>query len=180
MTLASYDSSRNFGLSKPIPLDFFNHVRPVHGVYYRTDDLESKRLYDIYLGQNSGMKTFGERVRETRKKLKLTQGQLAKLSGMAQATLSDIERGKNAGSRDIVALANALKVSAEWLINGEQSGEADMVEAINKFVAVYRSITDEGRVFLMNALKGVGMGFMREDRRNGSADVVPIKDRRKQ
>lgn len=126
------------------------------------------------------MKTFGERVRESRKKLKLTQKQLAKASGMAQATLSDIERGKNEGSRDVVALAKALKVSAEWLINGEQGGDAEMIAAVNEFVAVYRSITDNGRVLLMNALKGIGMGFRREERRSGSASVVPINDRRKQ
>lgn len=179
MALTRYDSRSDFGLCKPVSLNFFNDVLPVHGTHYRTDDLESKRLYDIFFSQNSDMDTFGERVRETRKKLKLTQKQLAKLSGMAQATLSDIERGKNAGSRDVVALATALKVSAEWLINGEQGGDSRIVDSVNSFVSVYKASTEEGRTFLMNAVKAVAVGFRNEDRRTNN-DVIPITNRRKQ
>lgn len=57
-------------------------------------------------------------MREARKRLKLTQKQLAAASGVSQTTISDIERGRNETSADIVALARALKVTAEWLADG--------------------------------------------------------------
>jgi transcriptional regulator with XRE-family HTH domain len=62
------------------------------------------------------MSTFAERVREERIRAGLTQVQLAELAGLAQATISNIESGRNEGSRDLVTLARALKVSAEWLV----------------------------------------------------------------
>lgn len=64
------------------------------------------------------MKTFAERVKAQRKQAGLNQQQLAKISGLSQTTISDIERARNEGSRDVVRLAHALKVSAEWLITG--------------------------------------------------------------
>lgn len=64
------------------------------------------------------METFGDRVREARKKRGMTQKQLAAASGLSQTTISDIERGRNASSADIVALARAVGVSAEWLADG--------------------------------------------------------------
>jgi len=100
------------------------------------------------------METFGERVKESRKKLGLTQKQLPKLSGMAQATLSDIERGKNEGSRDVVSLANALKVSAEWLING--AGDTTCctdTDKVSEFALVYENATEGGRAMLRDAIQ---------------------------
>lgn len=64
------------------------------------------------------MTTFAERVKEERKKAGLNQQQLAKVSGLSQTTISDIERSRNESSRDLVTLAHALNVSAEWLITG--------------------------------------------------------------
>lgn len=64
------------------------------------------------------METFGDRVREARKKRGMTQKQLASASGLSQTTISDIERGRNDSSADIVPLARALGVNAEWLADG--------------------------------------------------------------
>jgi SOS-response transcriptional repressor LexA len=64
------------------------------------------------------MNTFSERVRNRRKELGLSQIELAKKAGLSQTTISDIERGRNDGSRDIVDLARALQCSPEHLVNG--------------------------------------------------------------
>lgn len=48
----------------------------------------------------------------------MTQKQLASASGLSQTTISDIERGRNDSSADIVPLARALGVNAEWLADG--------------------------------------------------------------
>jgi transcriptional regulator with XRE-family HTH domain len=71
------------------------------------------------------MGKFADRVRELRKKAKLSQHQLAKLAGLSQTTISDIERGRNEGSREVVALARALKVDAESLTNGRAEPQQD-------------------------------------------------------
>lgn len=65
------------------------------------------------------MSTFGERVRNARKEIGLTQQELARLSGLSQATVGDIERGRNKGSTELVNLANALCVNPDWLKDGK-------------------------------------------------------------
>lgn len=67
------------------------------------------------------MTTFGERVKSKRIELELSQAELGKLAGLSQTTISDIERGRNDGSREIVQLASALNVAAEWLTTGRPS-----------------------------------------------------------
>lgn len=62
--------------------------------------------------------TFGQRVERLRKARGLSQVQLAAETGLSQTTISDIERGRNKGSTEIVKLAAALGVSSEELISG--------------------------------------------------------------
>lgn len=68
---------------------------------------------------NCDMETFAHRVRQSRKAAGLTQRELALKTGLSQTTISDIERGRNETSADIVALARALRVLAEWLADGK-------------------------------------------------------------
>lgn len=64
------------------------------------------------------MSTFGERLKEARKDAKLSQGSLAKLVGVKQPTISELEAdGK--GSSFTPMLAKVLNVSAIWLAEGK-------------------------------------------------------------
>ena len=66
------------------------------------------------------MSTFGERLKEARKDAKLSQGSLAKLVGLKQPTISELEAdGK--GSTYTAMLAKVLNVSAVWLADGKGS-----------------------------------------------------------
>lgn len=87
------------------------------------------RPCDTLVYHNCDMKTFADRVRAARKAAGLTQKQLAAKSGLSQTTISDIERGRNETSADVVALARALKVLAEWLADGK--GPRNLEEARN-------------------------------------------------
>lgn len=78
----------------------------------------SNRLCEVFLDNNGGMETFASRVRARRKSLHLSQKDLAKKAKLSQTTISDIERGRNDGSRDMVGLARALQCRAEWLETG--------------------------------------------------------------
>lgn len=65
------------------------------------------------------------RLRHARKHRGLTQVKLAQLSGVKQASISDLERGESKSFRGttLVSLAKALNVSPEWLSEGRGSME---------------------------------------------------------
>lgn len=58
------------------------------------------------------------KLKETRNKLGLTQVEIAKKLGMAQATYQKIESGKNSDIRisTLVHICKTLDVSADWLL----------------------------------------------------------------
>lgn len=67
--------------------------------------------------------SIGTRVREARKRAKMTQAQLAAKVGMSQGSLSELESGESAGTTLIASIAAALGVSALWLESGKGVAE---------------------------------------------------------
>lgn len=65
--------------------------------------------------------SIGSRIKDARKRAKLTQEQLSQRVGMKQATLSDLERGESAGTTMVASFASVLGVSAFWLETGRGS-----------------------------------------------------------
>lgn len=66
------------------------------------------------------MNTVGERIANSRRAKKLSQGQLAKLLRISRAAVSKWESGLNQPrGRYLNDLASSLDVSVEWLITGE-------------------------------------------------------------
>jgi len=61
------------------------------------------------------MKTLGDRIRYYRKNLRLSQKRLAELSGVSQPTIADLERNKQDTTRNLPAIAKALKVTVGQL-----------------------------------------------------------------
>jgi phage repressor protein C with HTH and peptisase S24 domain len=66
--------------------------------------------------KSAGAKSPGDRVRERRHALKLSQPQLAKKAGITYQAIQQLEAG--GGSKHLVAIARALGVTAEWLADG--------------------------------------------------------------
>lgn len=62
---------------------------------------------------------MGERVRDRRKRLGMSQEALAKKAGITQVTISKLETGRNQGSVEAAALAAALRCRALWLADGK-------------------------------------------------------------
>lgn len=87
--------------------------------------------------------TLGERVRKARLERKLSQKKLAKLSGLEQPTISNIETGRNASSSQVVALARTLNKSAQWLADEIGPESPNSPEVVNEpsgdYIAVRRA-----------------------------------------
>jgi transcriptional regulator with XRE-family HTH domain len=62
--------------------------------------------------------SVGQRLKDARKARKLTQERLSKMTGVSQSTISDVERGRNASTKELPTLAAALGVSALWIATG--------------------------------------------------------------
>lgn len=78
------------------------------------------------------MSTLGERVRQSRDRLLLTQQELSLRSGVTTVTISRIEndRGARRPTRaTLEALADALEVDLFWLANGEDDGVGKVLAA---------------------------------------------------
>ena len=66
---------------------------------------------------NRNMKNVGQRIREARKRKRLSQNELAEMAQISPSHMSDIENGKTSLSLDIfMRLTEALQVSADWLL----------------------------------------------------------------
>ena len=63
---------------------------------------------------------LSQRLKQAREAKGLTQYKLAKISGVTQQSISNIERGRSKGTVQLVTLANALNVSPTWLETGKE------------------------------------------------------------
>lgn len=73
----------------------------------------------------------GERVKLARKECGISQSELGRRTGLTQPTISDLERGRNASSTELIAIAAALGVNAVWLSTGKGSRHApDLLQPV--------------------------------------------------
>lgn len=78
------------------------------------------------------MNTLAERLTWAREQKGLTQAALAKLSGVTQSTIGNLESGLRQSARRIIDIATALDVDPIWLANGQgnpQSAGAPAAQA---------------------------------------------------
>lgn len=87
------------------------HVRDYHG---NTNVMQAPRLI-------TDVNTIANRTKERREALGMTQGQLAKLAGVSQGTIANIENGIRKQPRELLSIAKALQVHPEWLQSGKET-----------------------------------------------------------
>lgn len=76
--------------------------------------------------------TVGVRVKLARKRANLSQLELAKLIGVKQPTISELERGESQSSAYLIKIAEACNVNPIWLQNG---GDAEFSKSDEYSVA---------------------------------------------
>jgi transcriptional regulator with XRE-family HTH domain len=103
------------------------------------DQLQNYYALPYALSATLGGMTPGQRIRAKRKEFGFRQGEFAELVGIAQSTLSDIERGETLlpEAPNLLKIAELLKVSQAWIITGED-GELriptkEEMELLNQF-----------------------------------------------
>jgi phage repressor protein C with HTH and peptisase S24 domain len=65
------------------------------------------------------MASLGERIRQCREALGISQGELAKRVGIKQQSIGDLESGKTRGTKHLLGIAKALGQSPDWLEKGQ-------------------------------------------------------------
>lgn len=68
---------------------------------------------------------FSDRLRYARRQRGLNQQELAQACGLSQGAISNYENGSRKSAKDLVALAQVLRVNAAWLAYGTGPMEAD-------------------------------------------------------
>jgi transcriptional regulator with XRE-family HTH domain len=75
--------------------------------------------------------SLGQRIRQKREALKLTQEQLAKNLGLTSQYISIIEQDKRSPSLSALAkLAEELGVTIDYLVSGKEGAVLDLIPAI--------------------------------------------------
>lgn len=64
------------------------------------------------------MKTIGDRLKHARETRGLKQVDLAKLAGVSQSTIGNVESGIRERPRSLIEIAKALDVNVDWLLTG--------------------------------------------------------------
>ena len=113
--------------------------------------------------KNTGAKSVGDRVRERRLALKLSQPQLAKKAGgITYQAIQQLEAG--GGTKHLVPIARALGVSAEWLQDGSGPAPSGKVSP--------------SRAALAEKLKVLGMAECGPDGWSlWNGDIIDVVDR---
>lgn len=89
-------------------------IRPI--ITYVFANVKHHRVYFFYY--ICDMRTLAERLAWARNRKQLSQHQLAKLAGVSQSTIGNLEAGIRNSARKITSIALALEVDAAWLAEG--------------------------------------------------------------
>jgi transcriptional regulator with XRE-family HTH domain len=119
--LSQADGVADLRLGQPCAQKVINQFTPVHDMDYRQTDTLCNRQTDMgmWLYRFIDMKTLGQRLKEARKAVGLTQPEVARKVGLSQPQLSELENDHYKSSSLVPALADLYGVDALWLAEGK-------------------------------------------------------------
>ena len=95
--------------------------------------------------------TLAERLKESRKKAKLSQAEVASALGITQASLSDLERGKSKSTLHTLKFAEIYSINPLWLSTGEGTRSPSLNEDFNQ-------LNKKNQVIVSNLIAGLIAG----------------------
>lgn len=100
-----------------------------------------------------------QRLTLARERGGMTKAQLSRLAKVSGPTVTDWEgeKTKMIDGANLVKVAEILRVTPEWIINGSGSLDADDAEVIQEFSWVYRNANPDARASLRYAIKAARM-----------------------
>lgn len=84
---------------------------------YGNSKQDIAQVIDIFV-ITPAMDSLGKRIKIRREEIGLDQIELARIAGVSQPTLANLESGKNKRTKFLPELARALRTSVEWLDTG--------------------------------------------------------------
>lgn len=100
------------------------------------------------------METIDQRLKWAREKRELTQMQLAELAGVSTGTIGNIEAGTRKNPRELLAIAHAVGVSAEWLKSGRGSPTGEGSQEPQKKLDANAAQPNLRRVWVVGTTQG--------------------------
>ncbi|NQX63687.1 helix-turn-helix transcriptional regulator [Paenibacillus qinlingensis] len=107
------------------------------------------------------MKVIGENVRRLRKIHDLNQIEFAKLIGVSQGSLSDIESGKcNPSVETVVSIYSTFECSLDWLLNTESQkksenkiSNSELSYLEQELISAFRELDSENQIEAFEIVK---------------------------
>lgn len=101
--------------------------------------------------------TAGQRIRKRRLELGYSQGDFCKLVGMAQSSLSEIERGESTfpSAKNMKKICEALQVTDAWIMYGTDGDLIYPTELENEVLTDLRKLTKEQQQAVYEVIKGM-------------------------
>jgi transcriptional regulator with XRE-family HTH domain len=125
-------------------------------------------------------KSVGERIRSLRVDRKLSQEALAKLLGIKQGSLTQLETGKSKApsSKTLTKLARVFEVDPEWLMTGK--GPQQVVSALSEkeseLVLSFRQLSEEGQDYILSRVRAIHADEQeRRPRRRATDQAIDAK-----
>lgn len=105
---------------------------------------------------------LGSRVSALRKDKKLTQDELAKLVGVTQGAIAQIENNmrKTISAPTLLKLAAALEANPEWILTGKGDPKAMpqvSQESTTELVGLFEGMTEANKAALLAAAKALAL-----------------------
>ncbi len=99
--------------------------------------------------------TVGEKIKHIRESMGLSQGKLAKASGLAQSSISYIESGgKKPNIETITILAKALDTPVSFLLDNQQVDET-LPPTLAELLKVTSQLSEERAELVLKVAKGL-------------------------
>ena len=125
--------------------DGFDGTSAAHAPEGNRPGGQDKSNSDVTLVMHRALDSFAARLTFRREQCGLTQAQLASRSELSQATIGNLETGRNKGTKKILELAKALHVTPDWLVHGGNLDKATSAAVRQDFGLLPREELQQNR-----------------------------------